>query len=338
MLAQNEVDLGISIDHLVTCLETDDEMFKTYYEKAIDITAQEFGNKRTLFNPIYISNKCVNDCPYCGYRKSNKKIGRKTLKPKETVKEALFLTQRGVKCILLVAGDYKHSKYVEMLCQNIKDIKKHINPEWLGVGVAVLEIDEYKMLKEAGATFVSVFQETYNRSLYQNLHEDSVYKADFNFRYHAQERAIEAGFNEVGLGVLYGVGFWKEDTYNMAEHAIRLREKYPHVKLRFSFPRLQKSENQSETCKREHISSSQLLRAITGIRLMFPDSSLVLTGRETVDFLCQQSAVVNVLGYGGRTNVGGYTINVNGISQFELNRQNTFESFVTLLKEKKYVL
>ena len=332
MLVQEIVS---SIDTLQTCLELDDKSFVSYYNKAVKVTQQNFGNKRLLFNPVYVSDVCLADCPYCGFRGMNVHLKRRTLKPEETVKEAMFLKQRGINCILVLAGDYKHSQYVDMLYHNIKAIKEEVNPKWLGIEVATLEIDEYARLKEAGANSVTVFQETYNRKRYAQLHQ-AKYKGDFDFRYEAQRRAILAGFAEVGFGALYGIGFWKDDTIAMAEQAMQLREEFPHVKFRFSFPRLQFSEGQDEGCRTEEVEELDLLKAITYTRLMFPKDNLVLTGRETVDFLCKSAAIVNVLGYAGQTSVGGYTLNNSGASQFELNGNESFEMFYQSLKVKGY--
>ncbi|MDR2496190.1 MAG: radical SAM protein [Tannerellaceae bacterium] len=317
---------------LLSCLETDGKEFETYYQKAVEITGKHFENKRTLFNPIYVSDVCLADCPYCGFRGTNVGFKRKTLKPEETVREALFLKERGINCILILAGDYKHSKYVEMLYDNIKAVKEEVNPGWIGIEVATLEIAEYAKLREAGANSVTVFQETYNRTRYSCLHQVR-YKGDFDFRFNAQKRAILAGFEEVGLGVLYGIGFWKEDTIAMAEHALKLREEFPNVKFRFSFPRLQLSRGQDRSCRTEQMTTSDLRKAITGIRLTFPQDSLVLTGRETVKFLCKSAAVVDTLGYAGQTTVGGYTLNVNGNNQFKLNKTYAYDYFINELKE-----
>jgi len=320
-IADNKMDL------LLNCLYSNNKEFSKYWDKAQKLTHKYFGLKRTLFNPIYLSDICLADCPYCGFRVSNKGISRKTLKVQETIEEARFLINRGVTNILLLAGDYKHSKYVEMLRQNILSLKQIHEINWLGIEVATLETEEYKMLLDAGAQSVTVFQETYNRNRYDILHSVPEFKGDYYSRYNAQERAIKAGFKEVGFGVLYGVGFWHEDTIAMAEHALQIQEKYPNIHLRFSFPRLQISTGQDESCQTEKVTEQQLQKAVTGIRLLFPSASLVLTGRETITFLAENASVANVLGYGGSTSVGGYSSNKPTAEQFRLNHRNEFIEF-----------
>lgn len=331
------VEVNSKLELLNACLNSNNKEFDEYYLRAKDFTVAHFGNKRQLFNPIYISDVCLADCPYCGFRVSNKKNKRKTLKTNELINEANFLINRGVKNILLLAGDYMHKKYVEMLVQAIHLIKKEVNPNWLGIEVATLEIDEYKQLRQAGSMSVTVFQETYNRKRYSDLHSNTEYKGDFDFRYNAQERAIKAGFDEVGFGVLYGVGFWKEDTIQMAEHALEIKNRFPDVKLRFSFPRLQMSSGLDESCISEKVTQENITRAIVGIRLLFPEASIVLTGRESVDFLIEYASISNILGYNGTTSVGGYTIPNKGLDQFLLDSKNIFLDFKNKISTR-YVL
>lgn len=309
------------------CITSNDVDFKQYISKAEKITFENFGVKRKLFNPIYISDICLADCPYCGFRVSNKSIARKTLKPSETIAELDVLIERGVKNILLLAGDYKHSKYVEMLKTNIQTIKQSRNIDWLGIEVATLNIEEYKTLFEAGAESVTVFQETYNRAIYDKLHQNPEYKGDFDFRYNAQERAIIAGFKEVGFGILYGIGNWIEDTLAMAEHSIKLNEKYPKVKFRFSFPRLKLSKGLDESCVTENVSTAQIYKAIVAFRILFPDSKIVLTGRESIEFLSDCASIVDTIGYAGSTAVGGYSKIDKGLNQFELSKDSNFIGF-----------
>jgi 2-iminoacetate synthase len=324
------------IKTLIDCLNSSGIEFDNYYKKATEITLQNFGITRSLFNPVYVSDICYANCPYCGYRVSNKSITRRTLLPVETMAEINFLILRGVQNVMLLAGDYKHSKYVEMIKENINAARQIDSLNWLGVEVATLETDEYQILKKAGANSVTVFQETYDRKTYADLHQIAKYKGDFDFRYFAQERAINAGFEEVGFGVLYGVGFWKNDTIAMAEHALKLKNKYPYVAFRFCFPRLRLSEGQDKNCQKESVTEKQLLKAITGIRLLFPTSSIILTGRETIDFLCRSASIVNVLGYGGSTEVGGYNKIGNGLHQFEMESEQRFEDLIYHLRSIGY--
>ena len=150
------------------------------------------------------------------------------------------------------------------------------------------------------------------------------------------ERAINAGFKEIGFGVLYGVGFWKEDTIAMIEHALLLKIKYPDVQLRFSFPRLQVSTGQDEFCQTEEITNKELIKAIVAVRTIFPNANLVLTGREDADFLIDLLSLVNIVGYNGSTKVGGYVIEQKGLEQFKLKKSLNFDEFQNDLERSGY--
>jgi len=336
MITNNKVYLNSKIEVALSILNSNSTDFEKLREKAEQITKAIFANRRALFNPIYVSNICLADCPYCGYRISNKGLARKTLSPNQSIKEAEFLKERDVKNVLVLAGDYRHDKYIEMLTQNISAIKNSVNPKWLGIEVATLDQEEYVILKKSGAKSVTVFQETYNKRRYNKLHTNIEYKGDFEYRYNSLERAINAGFEEVGLGVLYGVGFWKEDTLAMIEHALNLEKKYPNVRLRFSFPRLQLSTGQDAECQTEIVKNIDLIKAIVTVRTIFPTANLVLTGRENSSFLLDLLSVVNVVGYDGSTKVGGYSIDRNGLEQFELNQNSDFDSFLNSFSKAGY--
>lgn len=333
---KTKVKLNRQIEVALSILNSGEKEFLLFRSKAEENTADIFDVKRALFNPIYVSNICLADCPYCGYRISNKRLPRKTLKPNETIKEAEFLKERNVDNILVLAGDYRHDKYVEMLTQNISAIKESVNPKWLGIEVATLDQQEYELLKMSGVESVTVFQETYNRLRYNKLHTNVEYKGDFDYRYNSLERAVKAGFEEIGLGVLYGVGFWKEDTISMIEHASLLKEKYPNVQLRFSFPRLQISTGQDESCETEKVTDEELAKAIVAVRTIFPSANLVLTGREDSDFLIELLSIVNIVGYDGSTKVGGYKTYKDGLKQFELQRKVSFSKFLAQMENSNY--
>jgi len=117
---------------------------------------------------------------------------------------------------------------------------------------------------------------------------------------------------------------------------MQLRAEFPHVKFRFSFPRLQVSEGQEADCRTEDVTTSDLQKAITYIRLTFPKDNLVLTGRENVNFLCESASIVNILGYAGQTSVGGYTLNKGNANQFTLDKYYNFDTFVSSLKKYAY--
>ena len=165
-----------------------------------------------------------------------------------------------------------------MLVEHIMTIKK-VRPSWLGVEVAPLEVEQYRKLSSLGVNSIIVFQETYDPQIYQCLHGINTPKSDFNFRYETPLRAIKGGIKEIGLGILYGIGDWFKDTLAMIEHASKLIEYNPEIKIRFSFPRIQFFSNQGVNIIRQEVKENTLTRIIVAIRLLFPTSRLALTAQ-----------------------------------------------------------
>jgi 2-iminoacetate synthase len=321
-------------------LDSTDESFSTYADLGAAATERTFGRARTFFAPLYVSNVCVNDCRYCGYRRSNEDVRRRTLTPTKAAIEATALRTAGVNHILLLAGEYALDRYFDMLLENIRAIREAVADCWLGVEVAPLQECHYRRLKMEGVDAVSIFQETYDRARYHLLHPKDTPKADFESRVTALRRALNAGFTDLGLGVLYGIGTWRSDTIRMAQHALELSRVNPEVRLRFAFPRLMPGDFQAGGFPTERVTDGMLLRAVVGLRLQFPMSLLVLTGRESSDFLLHGAQWVNVLGKGGQTAVGGYSAYTNArqSEQFKLNRDGSAHSFKYALVQRGYSL
>jgi len=335
----NDISLSIDYQSLFNeVIECSDNQFQTFRSKAIELTRNYFSNQRRLFNPIYISNVCVNDCLYCGFRKSNKLPTRRTLTPAQSLKEATYLISRGVKNLLILAGDYKSERYFEMLLEHIRAIKKII-PSWLAIEVAPLEIKQYQLISSLKVDSVVIFQETYDQQMYQYLHGVNTPKSDFYFRYNAPERAITGGIREIGLGILYGLGDWYNDTLAMIEHAYRLIKYNNEVKLRFSFPRIQISSNQNSNIIKENVTEKILIRIIVAIRLLFPMSRTVLTARESQKFRLENLDIITDIGEGGSTVVGGYTIYSDMMEngQFNLQGRCSLNEFLLKMKSLNYI-
>ena len=317
-----------------------DKEFKNYTKQASSLTSLNFGNRRELFNPIYLSNICTNECAYCGFRKSNKDIVRKTLNPYQAHQEAQFLISRGVKNLLILAGEYPEPYYSNMLLSNVSEITK-LDYNWIGVEIAPLETPIYKKLVDLGVGCLVVFQETYDKEEYKKLHGSGTPKSNFNYRYETPFRAIEAGIDEIGLGVLYGVSDWLSDTIAMIDHADEIISFYPDIKLRFSFPNLQPYDNQNDDVFQETITPNILKRIMVAIRILFPKSKLVLTARESLKFRFENMNVVTTVGEDGSTSVGGYTVfpdREENNSQFKLSGRGQIDILKQKMAKNGYIL
>lgn len=305
------------------------------WEDARAATNEAKGRRRVLFNPLYVSNVCFNDCTYCGFRASNP-FARRTLSVAETCSEATALMSRGVQAVLLLAGEYSHRSYTPMLLERVAAIAS-LKPTWLGVEVAPLLERDYVSLADAGCQCVVLFQETYDKRAYSGFHRERDAKSDFRFRRNALGRAAAAGIPEVGLGVLLGLADWRQDVLSMYRHAIELLSQHPRLRLRFSLPRFQPAAGVDPTVAAFPVRLDSLRLAAATLRLALPDASLVLTGRESSSDLLHLAAVVDVLGKDGSTSVGGYSSDRQD-EQFQLQRDASLSAFVAELKSHGYAV
>lgn len=304
--------------------------------EAAELTSQHFGKKRSLFNPVYISDVCVNDCAYCGYRNSNRDYSRTTLTTEQVLAEVEFVLSRGVRKILLLAGEYGRPAYVQMLLRAIGVIKAKFPDVWLGLESAPLEEEDYHLFKKAGLDCVILFQETYSRLAYKKYHGNVGSKSNYKYRREALARAVRGGINEVGFGVLFGLADPVMELREMHNHATEISKLNPEIKIRFSFPRIQLASRQSEDSYTQ-VPDGLLKKLIIATRLAFPESRIVLTARETQEFRLKLLDVLTDIGEAGSTTVGGYTINrTSSLAQFELPGIGALKIFKEYMERKNY--
>lgn len=315
-----------------------DEEFQLLRQKAGELTLQHFGRKRSLFNPLYISDICVNHCAYCGFRKSNRDFSRTTLTSEQIISEVEFILSRGIRNILLLSGEYGQPAYMRMLLAAIRLIKEKFPDIWLGLESAPLEVEDYRVLNGSGLDSVVLFQETYSKPVYKQYHGSVGPKANYRYRREALARAVQGGVTEIGLGVLFGLADPVQEVQEMYNHAAELLQLNPNIQLRFSFPRIQLAKGQD---KAEFIRVSEeiLRKLIVATRLTFPAAKIVLTARETQEFRLGLFDIVTDTGEGGSTAVGGYTINKNNqLSQFILPGVGVLGKFKKQMAVQGYVI
>lgn len=319
------------MNQLNEIINATNDQFQLIEQRASALTLKHFGKQRMLFNPIYLSNICINDCAYCGYRKSNHALQRRTLNSKELLSEVAFLINRGVHNILLLAGEFGHKAYLKMILQAVDTIKNNYPSVWLGLEAAPLEVADYQLLKKAGVDSIIIFQESYSRSAYAFSHGNAGPKSNFEYRREALDRAVTGGFREVGLGVLYGLADAIFETVEMHKHADELIKINPDIRLRFSFPRIQKAEGQDlNSLDGVEVSEALLYRLMVATRLAYPEMKIVLTARESQDFRLKALNIVTEVGEEGSTVVGGYTANNTNLildAQFKLSGLNSLRQF-----------
>jgi 2-iminoacetate synthase len=266
------------------------------------LTRQRFGKVMRLFAPLYLSNECINNCKYCGFSRDNP-ILRVTLSTDEVQREARTLMERGFRNILLVAGE--HPKFVSncYLADCVRAL--HDEVPSLSLEVGPMETGDYRPIVRAGADGLVVYQETYDRSVYADMHTSGP-KRSFDWRLETAERAYAAGFRRIGIGALYGLSDWRLEALSVAAHAGYLLRNCWKAQLTISLPRLRPCAGEFEPLTR--LTDRELVQLVCAFRLTFPDVGLVLSTREPPrlrDGLVPLG--ITLMSAGSHTEPGGYT-------------------------------
>ncbi|MEG2327990.1 MAG: radical SAM protein, partial [Akkermansia sp.] len=221
---------------------TDDGQLEEMAMESRRLTRLHFGNAIRLFAPIYLSNECINNCKYCGFSRDNP-IVRTTLSVDELVREARYLYDHGLRSILLVAGE--HPKFVsDGYLQECLDALRTFIPS-LGLEIGPLPDDRYAEIVQHGAESLTVFQETYNQEIYEQLHTAGN-KKNYAWRLDCPERAYQGGFKKVGIGALFGLAPWRQEAKALATHIDYLQKHCWKSQLTISFPRMRPSASNYE--------------------------------------------------------------------------------------------
>jgi len=278
------------------------ELLESIGQKSHALTQQRFGKVIRLFAPLYLSNECINNCKYCGFSRDNS-ILRVTLTVDDVLREARSLKAQGFRNILLVAGE--HPKFVSggYLAECVRAL--HDEFPSISLEVGPMETDEYRPVVQAGADGLVVYQETYDRSLYSDVHTAGP-KRNFDWRLETAERAYAAGFRRLGIGALYGLADWRYEALCVAAHAEYLLRQCWKAQVTISLPRLRPCAGEFEPLT--HMTDRELVQLVCAFRLMFPDVGLVLSTREPAklrDGLIPLG--ITLMSAGSHTEPGGYT-------------------------------
>ena len=266
------------------------------------LTRQNFGRTMRLFAPVYLSNECINTCKYCGFSRHNP-IMRVTLSLDQVEAEARHLAALGFRSILLVAGE--HPKFVapDYLAQCVTRVREIVPAVSLEVGP--METLDYVPSVQAGAEGLVVYQETYDREVYADLHTAGP-KKDFEWRLDCPERAYAAGFRRLGIGALFGLAPWQQEALYLAAHVDHLLRHCWKSYVTVSMPRLRPAAGQF--APRYEFNDRALVQGIIALRLCFPQVGIVLSTREAPDLRDRLMRLgVTMMSAGSATEPGGYT-------------------------------
>jgi len=271
--------------------------------EARQVTRRNFGRTMRMFAPLYVSNECVNNCSYCGFSRDNASIMRVTLTIDQVVKEARHLVDQGFRNILLVAGEHPKfvsNGYLEECIRAIRDFVPTI-----GIEVGPMEAPEYERMVKAGSEGLVVYQETYDRELYKDMHTAGP-KKDFDWRIACPERGYEGGFRRIGIGALFGLSDWRLEALRLAAHLEHLHKHCWKAWFTVAFPRLRPAAGGFHPLT--GFPDWALLQTICAFRLTFPEVGIVLSTREPAPLRDSLASLgITSMSAGSHTEPGGYT-------------------------------
>ena len=253
------------------------------YEAARKLKREIYGNRIVLFAPLYIGNHCMNDCTYCGFRRSLSTTVRRTLSDEELVEEVKQLEREGHKRLILVYGETPQysPEFIAHTVQLVYNTKEaHGEIRRVNINAAPLDIEGFRTVKQAGIGTYQIFQETYNKEAYALYHPAGTRKADYMWRLNAMDRAFEAGCDDMGIGALFGLYDWKFEVMGLVSHALHLQQYYhvgPHT---ISFPRIQPSNGLDFNLPYQ-TTDEQFKHLVAVLRLAVPYTGLIMTARES---------------------------------------------------------
>lgn len=318
------------LDFLALLSDAADPFLEDIAQKAADQTRKYFGTTVKIFTPLYISNYCQNRCVYCSFA-SQHHINRRHLTLDEIRTEAQKISQTGIRHILVLTGEAPSL----VNRQYIKDAVLLLRQYFSSVSIEVYPMtsEDYADLVGAGVDGLTIYQETYNKSLYSELHKGGP-KADYSFRLETPERACAQGVRTVTIGALFGLYEWRYEAFCTAIHAAYLQKKFPSVEVGVSFPRLRPQAG--EYSAKYTVDNRQYVRMLVAMRLYLPFAGITVSTRESEQF---RNAIlplgVTKMSAGVSTSVGGHSSNAS-TSQFEIADDRSLEQVRTDLKRMGY--
>ncbi len=326
---------GLSHREAITLLECEDkEILSEIYKLAKEIKQKFYGNRIVMFAPLYLSNYCVNSCLYCPYHAKNKNIPRKKLQGESLENEVIALQDMGHKRLAIEAGEHPTLNPIEYILDCINTIYSinHKNGaiRRVNVNIAATSVENYKKLKDAKIGTYILFQETYHKENYQRLHPHGP-KSDYAYHTEAMDRAMTAGIDDVGIGVLFGLDNYKYDFTGLLMHKEHLEKSFgvgPHT---ISLPRIRPADDISTDDFDNGLSDDMFEKLVAILRIAVPYTGLIISTREDIKVRERLLKVgVTQLSGGSKTSVGGYAEKeIQGdSSQFEIADNRTLDEVV----------
>lgn len=335
------------IDHreasvLLAC--ENEEKLSEIYALAKQIKKDFYGDRIVMFAPLYLSNYCVNGCLYCPYHAKNKHICRKKLSQEEIKAEVIALQDMGHKRLAIEAGEDPVNNPLEYILDSIKTIYsiKHKNGaiRRVNVNIAATTVENYRKLKDAGIGTYILFQETYNKKRYEELHPTG---PKHNYAYHteAMDRAMQGGIDDVGIGALFGLEFYRYELAGLLMHAEHLEAVHgvgPHT---ISVPRVRRADDIDPDEFDNGISDETFEKIVAVLRIAVPYTGMIISTRESKNVREKVLELgISQISGGSRTSVGGYVEPEDedeNSAQFDVSDNRTLDEVVSWLMELGYI-
>lgn len=299
--------------------------------RANRLTLQRFGKNILMYAPLYISNLCTNGCRYCGFSASNQ-VPRRTLTLDEVWTEAKVLYDLGFRHILLVTGESPKAVDNDYLAACVRRIQPLFSS--ISIEVYPMETEGYRQMVEAGVDGLTVYQETYDRALYQEMHPFGK-KRDYDFRLLTPERGGAAGLRRIGLGFLLGLGEFRSEAFFLGLHALHLSRHYWRTQVSVSFPRIRSADGGFQPL--HPVSDRHFVQLLCTLRLLLPDAGLVLSTRESAALRNNLLRLgITQMSAGSCTAPGGYADKDLSTQQFAIDDDRSPEEVCRLIRASGY--
>jgi len=319
------------------------EKVQAMYDLAKEIKLAFYGNRIVMFAPLYLSNYCVNGCVYCPYHYKNKHIARKKLTQEEVRKEVIALQDMGHKRLAIEAGEDPVNNPIEYILECINTIysvhHKNGDIRRVNVNIAATTVENYRKLKEAGIGTYILFQETYHKKSYEELHPTGP-KHNYDYHTEAMDRAMEGGIDDVGLGVLFGLEMYKYEFAGLLMHAEHLEAVHgvgPHT---ISVPRLKRADDIDPDTFDNGLADDIFEKITACIRIAVPYTGMIISTRESQEVRGRALEIgISQISGASRTSVGGYTEEErpHDSEQFDVSDQRTLDEVVNWMMQLGYI-
>lgn len=335
---------GLSLDEAAVLMGVrSPELVEELEHAARAVKEEIYGRRIVLFAPLYISNLCSNECLYCAFRRSNREVTRRALNMEEIAEETRIILRQGHKRILVVAGEAYPGGSIDYVLEAIDAVyaarENGANIRRVNVNLAPMTTDEFRRLKERNIGTFQLFQETYHRPTYGQVHLAGP-KTDLDWRASSFDRAMLAGIDDVGMGLLYGLYDWRWETLALLLHVAHLEERFGVGCHTISVPRIEPAVGSDLASRPPHmVDDADFLKLVAILRITVPYTGIIMSTRENPAMRSRTLELgVSQISAGSRTNPGGYKDDEQfEAAQFQLGDHRSLAEVIAELAEHDYI-